>query len=764
MGHNQKQGEGVNHIYTVALAVSLAFFIFGLIYIRYAGHLSQKETIGYVREATSQIKHAIEEHINEEFETLTGPAVLAGHRELLEDKDALGELARGLSANNEYLLIGFADLEGHAIWIDRFDRRYRGDLAEEEHIRKALAGEKSLSGARYDSVNKMNIHYYAVPVYDWGTHEQKGVLFAAMPQDEMRRIVNHSLYAGRGLAHIVDENGTYVVESDSPLSIGIGNSIFDLPAPMREATRQEILGNFAARKAGSLIEAQYGENRLAAYAPLDINNWYVFYAVPEELVGAGLKNLTGGAVAVVFVATCVSVFFIVLLHRVDKKSRVALETLAFVDPVTGHRNYQKFLLDAQEILKKADGTRYAICYCDIKGFKYINDIYGRDVGERMLRYMADFQHAISQPGEVTARIGEDTFVSLRKYKNRREIEQRFESVARNLAVFPDLFSRGYQPELYGGAYVQDEEDGTLTLNDMLDRAIAAQEEVKHAGGTEHLCFYSREMRAQKLWEAELESKMHAALEAGEFTVYFQPKIDIQHGDGLFGAEALVRWGSPERGLIPPARFIDVFEKNGFIIELDRFVLESACRFYRQNVMEGELAPFVLSVNVSRLGLMQPDFIRFYTETKEAYGVPDGRIELEFTESLVFGNQALFQTIVADCKRNGFLCAMDDFGAGYSSLNVLRTIDVDVLKLDRLFFQHGGDPERGRELVRNILSMAKAMDMKTVAEGVDEEALVGQLRAMGCDAIQGYVFSKPLSEADFKEFVSSWHGGRVAVAM
>lgn len=764
MRQNHKRGEGVNHIYAVALAVSLAFFIFGLIYIRYAGHLSQAETIGYVQEATNQIKHAIEEHISEEFETLTGPAVLAGHRELLTDDEALGELARGLSANNEYLLIGFADLEGHAVWVDRFDRRYRGELAEEDYIRQALAGENSLSGARYDTASEKIIHYYAVPVYDWVTHKLEGVLFAAMPQDEMRKIVNHSLYAGRGLAHIVDENGTYIVESDSPLSIGIGSSIFDLPAPMLEATRQKVLGHFEARKAGSLIESQYGENRLAAYAPLDVNNWYVFYAVPEELVGAGLRNLTGGAVAVVFVATCVFVFFILLLHRVDNKNREALETLAFVDPITGHRNYQKFLLDAQEILKKANGTRYAICYCDIKGFKYINDLYGRDVGERLLRYMADFQHAISQPGEISARIGEDTFASLRRFKSKREIEQRYESVAQNLAVFPDLFSRGYQPELYGGVYVLNSEEEHLTLNDMLDRAIAAQEEVKQAGGTEHLCFYSSEMRAQKLWEAELESKMHAALDAGEFQVYFQPKIDIQHGDGLFGAEALVRWNSPEKGLIPPGLFIDLFEKNGFVIELDRFVMESACRFYRKNVIEGELAPFVLSVNVSRLGLMQPDFIRFYTETKEAYGVPDGRIELEFTESLVFGNQGLFKATVANCKRNGFLCALDDFGAGYSSLNILKSIDVDVLKLDRLFFQHDDNPERGRELVKSILSMAKALDMKTVAEGVDEKSMVGSLRAMGCDAIQGYVFSKPLPEDAFRAFVASWQSGHIAVAM
>ncbi len=747
--------ENINHIYVLAVLVSLGFLAAGLAFILYTGKLSQEATLGYIQEATRQITYAIEEHVQEEFDTLMAAAVVAQDRDLLADDEVLHALVDGLSNHNTYTQIGFADTRGQAVWIDRYNREHQADLSAQGYIQRALAGENSLSHKRHDGASEIDIHYYAVPVYQRKTDTIKGVLFAAIAQDELRRIVNNSLHAGSGLAHIIDDQGNYVMKSDSPLAVGIGNNIFQVPVPLAKEIQQEILNNLAQRKAGYLVKAVYRENRLIAYAPLGINDWYVFYAVPEYMVSAGLKNVMAGAIVIVGIATGVFVLFILLIHKTNAKNRQVLEALAFIDPVTGHRNFHKFLMDANGILATGDLGRYAIWYIDIKNFKYINGLYGRGVGDRLLRYMADFLQATSQNGEVTGRVGADSFVALCKYHSRKEIALRFESAMRHLAIFPETFSRGYKAELRGGAYILHPEDESLSLNDMLDRAIAAQEEVKFSADVKRFCFYSKEMREQKLWEAELESQMDAALENDEFCVYLQPKIDIQQGDCICGAEALVRWASPEKGLIPPGRFIELFEKNGFIVELDRFVFEKVCRYYRENVLQGDLPDLIISVNVSRLSLMQPDFMRFYTSVKEANHIPDGRMELEFTESLVFGDQALFKTVVADCKRGGFLCSLDDFGSGYSSLNILKSIHVDVLKLDRQFFNYGGDAERGQELVKNIIAMAKALNMKTVAEGVDDETQVVHLRGMGCDAIQGYVFCKPMPQEAFKQFVETW---------
>lgn len=751
----------INHIYAATVLVVLAFLICELLFIRFAVRLNRDETIGYIQTATERTTFAVNEYIKEEFDSLMSAAIVAQERQLLSDDTVLRSLVYALKTHNPYVQVGFADKNGQGVWADLYGREHRGDLSAEGFITRALSGKNALSRVRHDEISGEDVHYYAVPVYDEKTGVVDGVLFAAIRQSQLRSIVNNSLYAGKGLAHIINSQGEYIVRSDSPLVIGIGESIFALQTPLSKELETEIRENLAANKTGYLIKNFYGENRLVAYAPLEINDWHIFYAVPESMVSAGVKNIMFGTIIIASLAAGVLILFILTIRKVNNKNRAALEKMAFVDPVTGHRNFHKFLLDAEEILKNANGTQYAINCFDIKDFGYINDVFGRDVGDRMLEYLADFQERISQEGEITARISEDTFVSLRKYKSKREVQLRFDGAAQQLAIFPQTFASGYKAEMYGGAYLIDPADGALSLNDMIDRATAAQDKAKATGGTTRFVLYSNEMREQKLWEAQVESTKEAALENGEFEVYLQPKIDIQHGDRILGAEALVRWNSPENGLILPGRFIDIFEKNGFIVDLDRFVFDEACRHYKDVFAVDQ--SFVLSVNVSRLGLLRPDFIRTYTEVRESYGIPAGAIELEFTESLVFGDYKLFKATIAECKRNGFLCSMDDFGAGYSSLNMLKSIHVDILKLDRQFFLSGDDQKRGQKLIKSIVAMAKALNMKTIAEGIDDKALVEKLRAVGCDAVQGYVFAKPMPIEDFKVFLAAWqaeHPGKI----
>ncbi len=755
MDKKSKAKKHLNRIYILAVTISLVFLGSGLTLVLNTGNLSREDTLGHIQKAVQQTKFAIEEHIQEEFDTLKMASVVAQERDLLDDDEVLRSLINGLSAHNAYVQLGFADTQGQAVWHDRHGRQYRADFSGEDFLRRALRGEEALSEARYDEVNKTLVHYFAVPVYNGKTDVIRGVLFAADPQDEMKTIINNSLYAGEGLSHIINAQGEYIIKSESPLVISVGGGIYDLKTPIARRIQDVIEGDLRAKRAGHLAAAFYGENRLIAYTPLDINDWFVFYAVPEDLVSAGLKNVLTGAIFTFSIATAVFVVFLLLIRMVNNKNREDLETLVYVDPLTGHRNFQKFLLDAKEVLRNANGTRYALCYGDIKDFRYINEMFGRSVGDRLLRYFADFLQTTSLKGEVVGRIREDSFVLLLRFKSKKEISLRFESAAQHLAVFPETFSHSYRIELYGGVYVLSEEDGELSLNDMLDRAVAAQETAKFSGDAKRHAFYTKEMRDKKVWEAELEARMEAALENNEFQIYLQPKIDIQHGDRIIGAEALVRWVSPEKGLIQPARFIELFERNGFIVELDRHVFDAACRLYKKTVLDGGIPPFVLSVNVSRLGLMRPDFVRSYTEIRKSYGIQSDCIELEFTESLAVDDHVLFEAIVADCRSNGFLCSMDDFGSGYSSLNMLKSLHVDVLKLDRHLFVYKEDSERGQEIIRCIIQMAKALNMKTVAEGIDAYAQVDQLRQMGCDAIQGFVFARPMPTDEFERFMETW---------
>lgn len=236
------------------------------------------------------------------------------------------------------------------------------------------------------------------------------------------------------------------------------------------------------------------------------------------------------------------------------------------------------------------------------------------------------------------------------------------------------------------------------------------------------------------------------MENNEFVVYFQPKVELKTNK-IAGAEALVRWQDPKKGLIPPDEFIPIFEKNGFITKLDIYVFEEVCKTIRKWLNEG-INPIPVSVNLSRMHLQNPNFLKKYKEIQEKYEVPADLLEIELTETLVFENFEQLKKVIDDIHQMGFSCSIDDFGSGYSSLNLLKEIPVDILKLDRIFFSKKND-KRGNSVIESIISLAKKLNMTTISEGVETISQVEFLRKADCDLVQGYVYSKPLAKDDFE---------------
>lgn len=300
---------------------------------------------------------------------------------------------------------------------------------------------------------------------------------------------------------------------------------------------------------------------------------------------------------------------------------------------------------------------------------------------------------------------------------------------------------------------QDSDD--VSINDMVNRANMAQKACKMLPGNQY-CFFTDEIRLHALNETAIETEGKAGIQRGQFVPYFQPKINIQHGNRLVGAEVLARWIHPKKGLISPGEFIPVFEKAGLIVELDRYMFEEACKWLRNSLDKGY--PQVnLAINVSRLGLLQQDFLDFYSKVKEQYQIPDHLLELEFTESLVFGDDEMFYNLVRELQSRGFVCSLDDFGSGYSSLNILKNLPVNILKLDILFFRESVDTQRERIVVSNIINMAKELNIKTIAEGVETLDSAEFLTRAGCDIVQGFVFEKPMPSADFSRLLLDMEG-------
>ncbi len=420
----------------------------------------------------------------------------------------------------------------------------------------------------------------------------------------------------------------------------------------------------------------------------------------------------------------------------------------FNDPLTGYLNFEGFKQEVERILQENPHRKYALCHCDLKNFKFINDVFGYDTGDRLLKYWADFVATNIQPGESFCRISADSFSLLLCYENVTKLEKRFQQLTQYLANFEDLSAKKFSVELVAGIYLMAKANDRLTLGQMLNRATMAQKSVKGLSGS-RLAFYTEEMRQKEVAELELLGSMKDALKNQEFKLYLQPQMSLsQAAAAKTRAEVLVRWQRESGELVMPGDFVGLFEKNGVIVDLDHYMFDHACQFL-DDLQKHKINRVCLTVNVSRITVFQPGFVETYCRIKNKYNIPDGCLELEFTENGIVKDVAYFARIIAQLRENGFLCAMDDFGAGESSLNLLQSLPFNVLKLDRDFFNDSQNGPRNQIVVSCVLGMAKKLRMETVAEGIEIEEQVRLLKSMGCDYIQGHIYARPMTAEEFR---------------
>ena len=258
---------------------------------------------------------------------------------------------------------------------------------------------------------------------------------------------------------------------------------------------------------------------------------------------------------------------------------------------------------------------------------------------------------------------------------------------------------------------------------------------------QHFAVYDDAMREELLWEQTITNEMTTALSSEQFEVYLQPKYRLQDGV-LAGAEALVRWNHPKQGFLSPITFIPLFEKNGFITKLDQFVWDKTCAVLRQWDNKG-YPPLSVSVNVSRADIYNADLTNILLKTVQKYGLGVSRLPLEITESAYTENPIQIIEAVESLKKLGFLIEMDDFGSGYSSLNMLNQLSLDILKLDMQFIRSETTKPKSQGILRHIMAIAGTMGLRVVAEGVETKEQLERLCEIGCDYGQGYYFAKPM---------------------
>ena len=294
------------------------------------------------------------------------------------------------------------------------------------------------------------------------------------------------------------------------------------------------------------------------------------------------------------------------------------------------------------------------------------------------------------------------------------------------------------------------EDRTISVEQMCDRALLAARSIKGQYG-KYFAAYDDQLRNQLLREQAITDGMETALAKRQFVIYLQPKYRIAD-NRLAGAEALVRWNHPEWGLQPPSEFIPLFEKNGFITRLDQYIWDGVCSILREWDDKG-YPPISISVNVSRADIYNADLVDILIHTLKKYNVSPERLHLEITESAYTENPKQIIDTVSRLRKVGFIVEMDDFGSGYSSLNMLNEMPIDILKLDMKFMQSETAKPVNQGVLRFIMDLARWMKLSVVAEGVETKEQLERLREIGCDYVQGYFFARPMPSLDFEKLMN-----------
>lgn len=451
---------------------------------------------------------------------------------------------------------------------------------------------------------------------------------------------------------------------------------------------------------------------------------------------------------VILLVICILTYIILMKNRYNK----TIEKLAFVDDLTGMWNHNKFKKEAAALLRGNPGQRYAILFLNIEKFKYINNSYGFDVGDQVLRHISSTLAANISVGNIFARFSADQFILMIRYGDIQDIVAMLESLYRKLRNFQRNSMDAYPLSFSCGISLIGAETGkdgrsAADINFYIDQALMAQRTLKGKHGNSYI-FYNDAFREQIVKEKRIEDIMEKALKDHEFILYYQPKYNLSDTK-IAGAEALVRWQRPDCGLIYPNDFIPIFEKNGFIAKLDFYILETVFSQIRSWLAQGkDLVP--ISVNLSRVHINNPNFVSQLKALFDRYAIPRRLVEFEITESAFIDNFKNLQKMICKLKEYDFIVSMDDFGSGYSSLNLLKEVPFDILKIDKDFFQEGYSIEREQIIIASIVEMSRKLKIKVVAEGVETERQADFLRKINCDMAQGYMFSRPMPLSEFEK--------------
>lgn len=416
-----------------------------------------------------------------------------------------------------------------------------------------------------------------------------------------------------------------------------------------------------------------------------------------------------------------------------------------VDKLTGLMSLNQFYIEGRKWLDENKDSEFDVVALDISNFSVINDSKGVEGGDELIKGISE---AIKQAQKdipfFASRVYADRFVMLLRRRDgyRDRLIEEADKITQKYYSYMNVHIKFGIYEII---------DRNEKLPSVCGRAFSATGLIKDYYGNKYV-FYDEQLHQNLLFEEFINDEMENALKTNQFKVYYQPKYDL-FTNAIAGAEALVRWEHPEKGMISPGQFIPLFEKNGFIVQLDRYVWRTTASRIAQWYQTGEKV-IPVSVNISRIDIEMSDVIKVLCDIIDEYQIEPELLHLEITESAYMLNTDKIIDVVGKLKEKGFMIEMDDFGSGYSSLNMLAKLPINILKLDMKFIQEIENSLNAKTIIEYTIGLAKWLNLPVIAEGVETEEQLELLKQLKCNYVQGYIFAKPMREEEFRELLKS----------
>lgn len=575
---------------------------------------------------------------------------------------------------------------------------------------------------------------------------EEKVLMATINTADYQEILLRRLF-GKGGTYLINNDGTVLIDSFNNIKESNAN-IYDYiknkytPTTDKEKQKIDKMAKAIKNKQTGTLDAKLGEDTyFIHYEKVNINDWYVVTTAADDTIASELIRLVVISLGLCLLVNLVIIAITIYIDFSNQKQNRKLYKVAYIDPVTLLGNEAFFKENGTIYLQNHTNKNEYVVTLDINKFKALNNLYGYEFCNEILETLGKKLVAILPADNITCRISNDIFATIFTYK--KQVSQLLDKIYRELS-YVTIRDINVHLNLAIGAYTIKLQD--TDINKILDKSYMARAQIK---GQYHSNFYLFDERLEKelMIEQEIEACMEEALNHQEFTVIYQPKT-FTSNEKMSGAEALIRW-CRKGEIISPSKFIPLFEKNKFILKLDLYIFEQVCKDLANWREKYDYIP-TISINVSKEHFVEENFINKYAEICKKYNIETSSIDLEITESATIDSNIDILKVMNYIKKQGFMLSIDDFGTGYSSLSMLQNMPIDIIKIDKAFVDKA-DLQTDDNMINYIMFMAERLGIRTIVEGVENKEQMEYVRRIGCDIIQGYYYSKPITKEEFEKY-------------